>query len=338
MSGPYWRPIPMTDAARPPGARPLAGGPCWFDRVERLARGAPPRIVPANEVPADTLARLVAPRPPVAGLALDRPRIMGILNVTPDSFSDGGLFDAPEAALARARAMAAGGADILDVGGESTRPGARDVPIEEELGRTVPVVAAIRAELPVPVSIDTRKAAVADAALAAGAAVVNDVSALAFDPGMAAVAARAEGVVLMHAQGTPATMQDAPAYDDVLLDVFDALEARIAAAEAAGLSRARLLVDPGLGFGKALKHNVSLLARLSLYHGLGCALLLGASRKAFIGTLGGTPGASGARSRGPGSVAVALHAARQGAQVLRVHDVEDTRQALSLQAAASGQE
>jgi dihydropteroate synthase len=257
---------------------------------------------------------------------------MGILNVTPDSFSDGGLFDAPDAALAQARAMQDEGADLLDLGGESTRPGARAVPPDEEAARVLPVLRAL-AGGPLPLSVDTRKAAVARAALDAGAALVNDVSAFAFDPAMPAVAARAQGVCLMHAQGTPEAMQADPRYDDVLLDVYDHLEGRLLFAEAHGIPRSRILVDPGLGFGKTLQHNVTLLSRLSLYHGLGCAMLLGASRKGFIGTLGG---AKEARNRMPGSLAVALHAARQGVQVLRVHDVGETRQALSLLLAVTG--
>jgi dihydropteroate synthase len=316
----------MTDPARPPEALPLAGGWCWFDRVERLSRAEPPRTVPLGEVPPDVLSRLSAPRAPIAGLPLDAPRIMGILNVTPDSFSDGGLFDDHDAALTQARAMEAQGADLLDLGGESTRPGARELPPEEEAARVLPVLRALSSG-PLPLSIDTRKAAVARAALDAGAALVNDVSALAFDPAMASVAARARGVCLMHAQGRPETMQADPCYGDVLLDIYDDLEERVAFAESQGIPRERILVDPGLGFGKTLTHNVSLVARLSLYHGLGCAILLGASRKGFVGTLSGV---AEARNRMPGSLAVALHAARQGAQVLRVHDVGETRQALRL--------
>lgn len=328
----YWRPIPMTDAARPDGALTLAGGWCWFDRVERLSRTEPPRIVPLSEVPPEVLARLTAAREPIAGLTWDAPRIMGILNITPDSFSDGGLFDAPTAALAQARDMQAGGADLLDIGGESTRPGARELPPEEEEARVLPILHALR-DGTLPLSIDTRKSAVAEAALQAGADIVNDVSALTFDPRMAQVAKGASGLCLMHAQGTPETMQKDPRYDDVLLDVYDHLEERLAHAESHGIPRARILVDPGLGFGKTLQHNVSLLRRLSLYHALGCAILLGASRKGFIGTLSG---AAEARQRMPGSLAVALHGAAQGVQMIRVHDVTETRQALSLQQALGG--
>ena len=331
----YWRPISMADPARTSESLPLAGGWCWFDRVERLSRTEPPQVVALAEAPPDILDRLSSPRAPIAGLSWEAPRIMGILNVTPDSFSDGGLFDAPDSALVQARAMEGQGADLLDLGGESTRPGAREVPPEEEAARVVPVIEAIRHRSGITLSVDTRKAAVAEAALAAGAEIVNDVSALHFDPGMARVATSAQGLCLMHAQGTPETMQRDPRYGDVVLDVYDMLEERVAAAEALGIPRDRILVDPGIGFGKTVKHNVSLLRRLSLYHALGCAILLGASRKGFIGALGG---AAEARDRMPGSVAVALHAARQGVQVLRVHDVGETRQALSLQQAVGGTE
>jgi dihydropteroate synthase len=323
----------MADPARPRGALPLAGGWCWFDRVERLSRTDPPEVVPLSEVPSETLDRLSTPRRPIAGLSWDAPRVMGILNVTPDSFSDGGLFAGPGAALAQARAMEAQGADLLDLGGESTRPGARELPAAEEAARVIPVLGAVRAGCALPLSIDTRKAAVAQEALAAGAAIVNDVSALRFDARMGEVARGAQGLCLMHAQGSPETMQVDPRYDDPLLDIYDFLEERLRAAEALGIGRSRVLIDPGLGFGKTLKHNVSLVQRLSLYHGLGSVILLGASRKGFVGTLGG---AAEARNRMPGSLAVALHAAGQGAQVLRVHDVGETRQALRLLMATIG--
>lgn len=324
----YYRAIPMTDAARPDGAQRLAGGWCWFDRVEVLRRDAAPEIAGIADIPAEVLARLTAPRADLAGLALDTPRLMGILNVTPDSFSDGGDHFTPEAAVAHARAMQAAGADILDVGGESTRPGAAEVPVAEEIARTGPVIAALRAAGAAPVSIDTRKAEVAQAALAAGARIVNDVSALGFDPGMAAVvAASGAPVCLMHAQGTPATMQADPRYDDVLLDVYDYLAGRVAEAEAAGIDRARILIDPGIGFGKTAAHNLALLRRLSLFHALGCPILLGVSRKRFIGSIGGAPAA---KDRMPGSVALALAGIAQGAQIVRVHDVAETRQALQL--------
>jgi len=330
----YHRPIPMTDAARPEGALPLAGGWMWFDRVEILERGRPPAVIPVGELPPRAVARLTAARQ-FAGLKLDRPRIMGILNVTPDSFSDGGLFLRPEAAVMQARQMAAG-ADIIDIGGESTRPGAVEVSLDEEIARTAPVIAALRAGgLDCPISIDTRKAMVAQAALAAGAGVVNDVSALGFDPGMTAAVVGAQvPVILMHAQGDPATMQADPQYDDVLLDVFDFLAAKVAQAVAAGIPRDRIAVDPGIGFGKTLQHNLTLLNRLSLFHDLGLPVLLGASRKRFIGTIGAETEAA---RRMPGSLAVALAGVAQGMQLIRVHDVAETRQALSLwQAVTNG--
>lgn len=334
--GTYLRAMTMTDPARAPGAVPLAGGWCRFAQVEVLERGRPAQVVPVSELAPADLVRLTAPRPDFGGLTLDRPRIMGILNVTPDSFSDGGLFLKPEAALMAARRMAAG-AEILDIGGESTRPGASPVAATEEIGRTAPVIAALRAGgLELPISIDTRKAAVAGAAFAAGASILNDVTALQHDPAMAALAA-AQGcpVILMHSLGDPATMQDDPRYDDVLLDVYDALADRLAEAEAAGIARARLMVDPGIGFGKTLEHNLALLARLSLFHNLGVPVLLGASRKRFIGTIGAE--AEAAR-RMPGSLAVALQGLAQGVQMIRVHDVAETRQAVSLwQAVTKGE-
>ena len=320
---PHWRPIPRDLGPRPEGALPLAGGWTWFDSVEVLERGARPRVLPARQAPSDVLDRLTAPRPPLAGLSLDRPRLVGILNATPDSFSDGGALDGPGALAARLDALSA--ADILDVGGESTRPGAAPVSPAEEAARAVPVVeAAARRGL---VSIDTRHAGTARRALVAGARIVNDVSALAHDPAMAGVAARADAVILMHMAGDPRTMQDAPAYVDVLLDVHDALESRIAAAEDAGIPRARIAVDPGLGFGKTLEHNLALLRGLSLLHGLGCAVLLGASRKGFVGRIGG---AADPRERAPGTVAVTLHAISQGVQLHRVHDISTLAQALAL--------
>ena len=324
----YYRPLAQLGLI-PPGAARLAGGGCWFDRAERLERGAAAMQVALADIPAHWLARLTAPPPPLAGMALDRPRLMGILNVTPDSFSDGGRFTNPAAALVQARAMQADGADLIDIGGESTRPGAAEVPVAEELRRTVPVIAALRAAMPdLAISIDTRKAEVARAALAAGAAIVNDVSALGFDPGMAAVVAGTGlPLILMHAQGAPVSMQDDPRYGDVLLDVYDALAGRIAVAEAAGIPRSRIVIDPGIGFGKTTAHNLALIRGVALFHGLGCPILIGASRKRFIGVIGG---ADAPDARMPGSVAVALACVAQGVQILRVHDVDETRQALAL--------
>ncbi|TGD42384.1 dihydropteroate synthase [Pseudotabrizicola sediminis] len=329
----YIRPIPLHDAARPTDAIVLAGGWCRFTHLEILERGRAPVVVPASEASPSLLSPLMAPRAGFAGLSMDQPRLMGILNVTPDSFSDGGLFLKPESAMMQARAMAAQ-ADILDVGGESTRPGAVEVSVQEEIARAVPVIAALRAAgIDRAVSVDTRKSAVAQAALKAGAGIVNDVTALQFDPDMAALVARAGvPVILMHSILTPDRMQDAPEYDDVLLDVYDALAARVAAAEAAGIARDRIAIDPGIGFGKTLAHNLALLARLSLFHSLGLPVLLGASRKRFIGTLTGEEDAA---KRMPGSIAVALAGVAQGVQMIRVHDVAETRAALTLWQAAT---
>jgi dihydropteroate synthase len=324
----YFRPIAMTDPARPSGALALAGGWSWFDRVEVLSRGMAGRVIPASRVPAPVLHRLTAPRAAFAGLTLDRPRLMGILNVTPDSFSDGGRFLGSEAALAQARAMAQG-AEIIDIGGESTRPGATEVEVDAEIARTVPVIAALRAGgLGGPISIDTRKALVAEAAMQAGAGIVNDVSGFDFDPALGPLVAQSGvPVVLMHAQGVPATMQDDPHYGDVLLDVYDALAARLARAEALGIDRNRIVLDPGIGFGKTAAHNLTLLRGLSLFHGLGCGLLLGTSRKRFIGAIGR---ADDPQARAPGSIATALAGLAQGVQIIRIHDVAETRQALRL--------
>jgi dihydropteroate synthase len=324
----YFRPIAMTDPAVPDGAYPLAGGWCWFDRVEVLSRTADPYITTASDLPTPVLSRLTARRADFAGITLDRPRLMGILNVTPDSFSDGGKYLALDKAVAEGRRIAKL-AEILDIGGESTRPGAGEVTVPDEITRTAPVIDALRgAGMLAPISIDTRKALVAVSALQAGASLVNDVSAFGFDPAMGPLVARSGvPVVLMHAQGTPATMQDSPSYGDVLLDVYDALAARLAEAEALGISRTRIALDPGIGFGKTQVHNLALLRGLSLFHGLGCPILLGTSRKRFIGAIGQ---AERPEARMPGSVATALTGVAQGVQITRVHDVAATRQALRL--------
>ena len=319
----------MSDSARPADALALAGGWLWFDRVEALERGRAPQVIAARDVPPDALAALTSKRADFAGLALSRPRLMGILNVTPDSFSDEGQFLAGDAAVAQGRVMAGAGAEVIDIGGESTRPGAVEVSVEAETARTAPVIAALRAGgISTAISIDTRKAGVARAALAAGADFVNDVSAFTFDAGLRDVVADTGApVCLMHAQGTPQTMQKDPQYDDVLLDVYDFLARKRDEAMAAGVPMARIMLDPGIGFGKTLQHNLTLIRGLSLFHGLGCPILLGVSRKKFIGTIGGEAEAS---RRAPGSVALALAGVAQGAQVLRVHDVWETRQALAL--------
>lgn len=330
----YLRPILQSGPARPEEALTLAGGWTWFTHVELLCREGPARVVPHNELPEDKLAPLTRPRAPIAGIDFKRPAVMGILNITPDSFSDGGQHASVAAALAGAEQMQ--GADILDIGGESTRPGADFVPEDTEIGRTAPVLRALRdAGFRQALSIDTRKTVVAAAALDAGATLVNDVSGFTFDPDLAPLcAARGAPVCVMHAQGDPATMQDDPVYDDVLLDVFDFLQAQIEKLVALGIPRDRIIADPGIGFGKTLEHNLALLGRLSLFHGLGVPILLGASRKRFIGTIGG---AVQTDQRMPGSLAVALAALKHGTEIVRVHDVPETCQAIALwQAVVAG--
>ena len=333
----YYRPVPRYDHCRPDTALPLAGGWLWFDTVEEIRRDAPSRLLPAAQVPPEALDRLTAPRAPIAGIDLSRPQLMGILNVTPDSFSDGGEHFEASAALTHTRDMIGAGAALIDVGGESTRPGAREIPIDEEIRRTAPVISAIRGEAGIPISIDTRKAPVARAAQAAGANLINDVAGFTFDPDLAPFAAAAGlPVCVMHAQGTPDLMQADPQYDNVALDIYDYLQERVDTLTALRIPADRIVVDPGIGFGKTLEHNLSLLQNLSLFHGLGCPVLLGVSRKRFIGTIGGT---EDARHRAPGSIAVALAGVAQGMQLLRVHDVRETAEALRLwQAATLGQD
>ena len=266
--------------------------------------------------------RIGARRPAWGGLALDRPLVMGIVNATPDSFSDGGDHLAPEAAVAAALAMVEAGADIVDVGGESTRPGAATVAEEEELARVLPVVAALVAA-GVTVSVDTRRAGVMRAVVARGARIVNDIAALR-EPGSPAAAGGAS-VCLMHMAGEPGTMQDDPRYQCAPLEVYDFLAERVAAAEAAGFPRGEIAVDPGIGFGKSPEHNAQILGSLALYHGLGCAVLLGVSRKRFVAAFSrGEP----PRRRLPGSLAAALAGLDAGVQILRVHDVAETVQAV----------
>lgn len=266
-------------------------------------------------------------RPGLCGMALDRPRVMGIVNVTPDSFSDGGDRFGARAAAEAALQMAQEGADLLDIGGESTRPGAETVPEAEEIARVVPAIEAIRAAgVTLPISIDTRKAAVAAAALDAGADIVNDVAAMTYDSAMAGlVAERGVPICLMHAQGDPKSMQDAPSYTDVVREVTAFLAERKGAAIRAGIAEGKIILDPGIGFGKTEAHNLQLLKQFSALHQLDAPLLLGASRKRFIGRI---TGADAPRARMPGSLAVALHGAGQGAHFLRVHDVLATVQSI----------
>jgi dihydropteroate synthase len=326
----------------------LAGGLVWFAMIEAIAADESGRfataLVPVERIEdfaaslpepqslaaRTQLRRLTAPRAALTlgtrTVRLDQPQVMGILNVTPDSFSEGGGLEGdPGTAATRAVAMAEAGAAIVDIGGESTRPGARTVWEGDEIARVQPVLEKLRHSA-LALSIDTRKGQVMEAALGAGAHLINDVAALTWDDEALAVALRSSvPVVLMHHQGNPATMQQDPRYRDALLDVYDWLEARIDVVVAAGVARDRLLVDPGIGFGKNLRHNLQILNGLSLLHGLGCPIVLGASRKRTIGALSSE---APVEQRLGGSIALAVKGAAQGVQLLRVHDVVETVQAL----------
>src|SRR6476660_3869431 len=320
----------------------LAGGMNWFSAVELIDIGGHRRssseLVPVEDLEsrfdddmAAQWAALTATRAPLQlggrTVRLDQPQVMGIVNATPDSFSDGGQFpDATSAAEAGAR-MAAEGAAIVDVGGESTRPGARSIWEGDEIERVVPVIRQLAAG-GTAVSVDTRKSDVMTSAVEAGARMINDVSALTYDARSAEVAASLNvPVVLMHHRGPPEVMQDDPRYDDVLVEIYLWLEERIDAAVEAGVRREHILVDPGFGFGKNVGHNLELMNGLALFHSLGCALVIGASRKRTIGALSGE---SPADKRLGGSIAFAMKAVEQGAQIVRVHDVYETVQALKV--------
>lgn len=267
-------------------------------------------------------------------LVLDRPRVMGIVNTTPDSFSDGGLHESADAAVAHALRLVEEGADILDIGGESTRPGAAPVPLEEELRRVVPVIERLAREVAVPISVDTSKPEVMRAAVAAGAGLLNDVRAFRADGALDAAAGLGVPVVLMHMAGEPGGMQDDPRYDDVVAEVHRYLAERIFAAEMAGIPKRNIVVDPGFGFGKNETHNITLLARLERFRELGVPVMAGLSRKRTIGAL---TGREVPVDRVHGSVAAHLIAAQRGALLLRVHDVGATVDALKVWAAVSAE-
>ena len=344
----YVRPLGIQWGVVPTDALPFAGGRAWFTWAELAIRNGDD--VRRYRVSVDVLRRWASgigewaegrvasfiaayatQPPPFAGLGLDRPRIMGVINVTPDSFSDGGDYASADAAVAHGRAMLAAGADVLDVGGESTRPGSDTVADNEEIARVLPVIGPLAGEGSL-ISSDTRKSVVMKAAVGAGARIVNDISALTFDAkSLPTVTSLRVPVVLMHASGDPKTMQKDPRYRDASLDVFDYLEERVAAAVAAGIPRSDILVDPGIGFGKGLEHNLALLAELALLKGLGVGVLLGVSRKSFIGRVSGV---QNPKDRLPGSLAAMLHGLDQGIDMIRVHDVPETAQAIAMWRAA----
>jgi dihydropteroate synthase len=309
---------------------PLAGGWATFSGVETVSGAAPDiahlPLADAERAYPAALAALTAARPAFAGLALDRPRLMGIVNVTPDSFSDGGDYADPARAADRAFELAERGADIVDIGGESTRPGSAPTSPGEEADRVLPAIEAA-AKGGILVSVDTRRPGVMRQAIAAGARIVNDIAALG-EPGAVEAVARSEAsVILMHMQGTPATMQAEPAYSLASRDVAAWLAARVAACTAAGIPKSRIAVDPGIGFGKTDAHNMEILGRFGLLHGLGCAVMAGVSRKSFIGRIARE---TDAKARLPGTIAATAMALARGVQLHRVHDVAEARQALAI--------
>ena len=333
---PTWlRPVTV-----PSGEHGLAGGWARFtdmDVVQRHADGGYSicrmglddllQAADDRNLASATMDRLLAPRDPFAGLSMTAPRLMGILNVTPDSFSDGGRHNAPARAIAAARAMQDAGAAIIDIGGESTRPGAAPVTRNQELARVLPVLAGLRDSGAV-LSIDTRHAEVMRRAVAGGAGIINDVGALRGDGAVDAAAAAGVPVVMMHMQGTPETMQADPQYGFAPVEILEFLEARIQAAEAAGIPRALMAIDPGYGFGKTVTHNLQLINWTAMLHMLGVPILIGASRKSSIAKISAGEDAD---QRLPGSLALAMAALRQGAQMLRVHDVGETMQAVKVE-------
>ena len=333
---PTWlRPVTV-----PSGQHILAGGWARFtdmDVVQRHADGgysicrmgldALLQAADDRNLASAVIDRLIAPRDSFAGLSMAAPRLMGILNVTPDSFSDGGRHNAPARAIVTARAMQDAGAAIIDIGGESTRPGAAPVTRNQELARVLPVLAGLRDSGAV-LSIDTRHAEVMRRAVPGGAGIINDVGALRGDGAVDAAAAAGVPVVMMHMQGTPKTMQADPQYGFAPVEILEFLEARIQAAEAAGIPRAMMAIDPGYGFGKTVTHNLQLINWTAMLHMLGVPILIGVSRKSSIAKISAGEDAD---QRLPGSLALAMAALRQGAQMLRVHDVGETMQAVKVE-------
>ena len=340
FSLPSWiRPLPV-----PGGRHRLAGGWACFDQLDLVQRGedgvyASARMDPDTLISSASdrnaavaaLDRVMAPRADFAGLAMDRPQIMGILNATPDSFSDGGRHNAPARAVAAGRAMIEAGASIIDIGGESTRPGAEPVTRNQELARVLPPLAGLKGGDAV-LSIDTRHAEVMTRATTAGATIINDVGGLRGEGALEAAATAGVPVIIMHMQGTPETMQADPEYGFAPVEILEFLDARIEAAVAAGIRREAIAVDPGFGFGKTVAHNLDLMNWAAMLHMLAVPVLIGASRKSSIAKMADGEDAD---HRLPGSLVLAMQGVAQGCQMLRVHDVAETRQALAVQMALS---
>ena len=324
----YFRPIVRTGSPRSKNSIFLAETNYWVSEAEEIKFGKKTKLVSINDVPDWWKKRWLKKRSDILGMEFGFPKLMGILNVTPDSFSDGGNHVELDAALNQAKFMEENGVDIIDVGGESTRPGALTVPILEEIRRIEPVISGISARSKIPISVDTRKAGVASAAHKAGASMVNDVSGFTFDSDLLPFCSKYKlPVCVMHMKGSPENMQNNPKYENILIEVFDFLENQIGALVQAGISRDQIIADVGIGFGKNIGHNLALIKNISLFHGLGVPLLLGVSRKSIISNVARVEKPS---DRVHGSISLALSALGQGVQVFRVHDVAETRQAFDL--------
>ena len=324
----YFRPIVRTGSPRGRNIIFFAETDYWISEAEEINFGEKTELVSINDVPDWWKKRWLGKRSDILGMKFGYPKLMGILNVTPDSFSDGGHHLELNAALMRAEFMEDNGADIIDIGGESTRPGALTVPISEEIKRIKPVINKISSKSRIPISVDTRKFEVASAAHKAGAAMVNDVSGFTFDPDLLSYCSEYKlPVCVMHMQGSPENMQNNPKYENILIEVFDFLEAQIEILVQAGICRDKIVADVGIGFGKNLEHNLALIKNISFFHGLGVPLLFGVSRKSIVSNLAQV---QNPKDRVHGSISLAISALAQGVQLFRVHDVAETKQAFDL--------
>ena len=324
----YFRPIVRTGSPRSKNSIFLAETNYWISEAEEIKFGKKTKLVSINDVPDWWKKRWLRKRSNILGMEFGFPKLMGVLNVTPDSFSDGGNHIKLDAALNQAKLMEENGVDIIDIGGESTRPGALTIPISEEIKRIEPVITGISARSKIPISVDTRKSKVASAARKAGASMVNDVSGFTFDPNLLAYCSKYKlPVCVMHMKGSPENMQNNPKYENIVIEVFDFLENQIGTLVQAGISRDQIIADVGIGFGKNIGHNLALIKNISLFHGLGVPLLLGVSRKSIISNVAKVEKPS---DRVHGSISLALSALGQGVQVFRVHDVAETRQAFDI--------
>ena len=324
----YFRPIVRTGSPRGRNSIFFAETNYWISEAEEIKNGHKTGLIPINDVPNWWKKRWLKKRSDILGLEFGFPKLMGILNVTPDSFSDGGNHIELDAALKQAKFMEDNGADIIDVGGESTRPGALTIPISEEIKRVEPVINMISVNSRIPISVDTRKSKVASTAHMAGASMVNDVSGFTFDPDLLPYCSKHKlPICVMHMRGLPENMQNNPKYENILIEVFDFLESQISTLVQAGISRDHIIADVGIGFGKNLTHNLALIKNISLFHGLGVPLLLGVSRKSIISNVAKVKNPS---DRVHGSISIAISALAQGVQLFRVHDVAETKQAFDL--------